>query len=259
MALTFLPFLFPGVPHVRCAFQCRGLTPPPAVSAPDADYAGGNLSLDVNDDAENVRARRRALAATLGVDDWVELRQVHGDALLFEPEPADPEQPSTLEADGAATSRPRRALMIKTADCQPILLADTSGRHVAALHAGWRGNRCNFPGSGVDRFCARYGISPRDVFAVRGPSLGPALAEFVNFDREWSEDFRPWFDEQTRCMDLWSLTRHQLRQAGLPVSHIYGLDICTFANPAFYSYRRNHACGRQASLIWTTAPAQADA
>ena len=182
---------------------------------------------------------------------------MHGDALLFEPDPADPEQPSTLEADGAATSRPRRALMIKTADCQPILLADASGRHVAALHAGWRGNRCNFPGSGVDRFCARYGISPRDVFAVRGPSLGPTLAEFVNFDREWSEDFRPWFDEQTRCMDLWSLTRHQLRQAGLPASHIYGLDICTFANPAFYSYRRNHACGRQASLIWMTTPAQA--
>ena len=99
MALTFLPFLFPGVPHVRCAFQCRGLTPPPAVSAPDADYAGGNLSLDVNDDPESVRARRRALAAMLGVDDWVELRQVHGDALLFEPDPADPEQPSTLEAD----------------------------------------------------------------------------------------------------------------------------------------------------------------
>ncbi|WP_367117320.1 laccase domain-containing protein [Desulfovibrio sp.] len=35
--------------------------------------------------------------------------------------------------------------------------------------------------------------------------------------------------------------------------------MCTFANSAFYSYRRNHACGRQASLIWTTVPAQADA
>ena len=250
MALTFLPFRFPGVPRVRCAFQCRGLTPPPAAAAPAPDYAGGNLSLDVGDDADDVRARRRALADALGVKDWVELRQVHGDALLFDPAPTDPDQASRLEADGAATDRPRRALMIKTADCQPILLADASGRHVAALHAGWRGNRCDFPGSGVARFCERYGIPPRDVFAVRGPSLGPAHAEFVNFEREWPDAFRPWFDERSRRMDLWSLTRRQLRQAGLPESHIYGLDLCTFANPAFYSYRRNPACGRQASLIW---------
>ena len=250
MDLTFLPFSFPGVPGVRCAFQCRGLIPPANAAGPAPDLAGGNLSLDVADDPGRVRARRRALAATLGVRDWVELRQVHGDAMLFDPPPADPDTASALEADGMTAASPGRALMIKTADCQPILLADASGRYIAALHAGWRGNRCNFPGSGAARFCARYNLSPRDVFAVRGPSLGPAFAEFVNFDTEWPDEFRPWFDERRRCMDLWSLTRHQLEQAGIPRENIYGLDFCTYANPNFYSYRRNRACGRQASLIW---------
>ena len=253
MDLTFLPFRFPGVPSVRCAFQCRGLTPPPAAQVPLSGYAGGNLSLETGEDPGPVRARRRALAAALGVDGWAELRQVHGDALIFDPDPTDPECAATREADGACATRPRLALMIKTADCQPVLLASASGRHIAALHVGWRGNRADFPGSGVARFCARYGLSPREVFAVRGPSLSPAHAEFVNFEREWPESFRPWFDEQSRRMDLWSLTRDQLRRAGLPASHIHGLDWCTFANPTFYSYRRNPACGRQAAFIWIDA------
>ena len=253
MDLTFLPFRFPGVPSVRCAFQCRGLTPPPAAQVPLSGYAGGNLSLETGEDPGPVRARRRALAAALGVDGWAELRQVHGDALIFEPDPTDPECAATREADGACATRPRLALMIKTADCQPVLLASASGRHIAALHVGWRGNRADFPGSGVARFCARYGLSPREVFAGRGPSLSPAHAEFVNFEREWPESFRPWFDEQSRRMDLWSLTRDQLRRAGLPASHIHGLDWCTFANPTFYSYRRNPACGRQAAFIWIDA------
>ena len=254
MDLTFLPFRFPGVPSVRCAFQCRGLTPPPSVTAPLPDYAGGNLSLDTGENPDYVRARRRALAAVLGVDGWAELRQVHGDALILEPDPTDPDHAATREADGACSSRPRLALMIKTADCQPVLLASASGRHIAALHVGWRGNRQNFPESGVARFCAQYELSPRDIFAVRGPSLGPAHAEFINFEREWPEAFRPWFDEQSRRMDLWNLTRHQLQQAGVPASHIHGIDYCTFANPVFYSYRRNPVCGRQAALIWIDAP-----
>ena len=89
---------------------------------------------------------------------------------------------------------------------------------------------------------------------MRGPSLGPARAEFVNFEREWSDGFRPWFDPATRTMDLWGLTRRQLQRAGLPERQIYGLDLCTASNNGqFFSYRREKRSGRQASLIWITA------
>ena len=248
MALTFLPFLFPGVPHVRCAFQCRGLTPPPAVSAPDADYAGGNLSLDVNDDPESVRARRRALAAMLGVDDWVELRQVHGDALLFEPDPADPEQPSTLEADGAATSRPRRALMIKTADCQPILLADASGRHVAALHAGWRGTLAGVVPHTLQAMTRLYGTRPaEDLAACIGPGISAAAFEV---GQEVADLFAgagfpmadiAYTDASTGKphIDLPAANRLQLLGSGLPPERICISGLCTYTRcDDFFSARR---------------------
>ena len=87
--------------------------------------------------------------------------------------------------------------------------------------------------------------------AVRGPSLGPARAEFIHFDTEWGADFRPWFQPESRTMDLWGLTRHQLMEAGLLSRHIFGVDICTASNPRLcFSHRHHPASGRQASLIW---------
>ena len=161
------------------------------------------------------------------------------------------EPPAFPKGDGLATDKPGIGLLIKTADCQPILLAHRSGRFVAGIHAGWRGNRCDFPGSGVRRFCEHYGVEPRELLAVRGPSLGPARAEFINFESEWGDAFRPWFDAGSRTMDLWGLTRWQLEQAGLLPRNIYGIDLCTAScNRQFFSYRCVKASGRQASVIW---------
>lgn len=243
MALNFIHFRFPGLSGVRCAFQTRT----PGVSGP----CGGNISWDVDDDPASVLENRRSLVRDLGLDAFAELHQIHTDNLVFDPAPVAPEDRAVMDADGMATTRPGLGLCIKTADCQPILLAHRDGRHIAALHAGWRGNRCDFPGSGVARFCEQYGLLPRDVLAVRGPSLGPAAAQFINFEREWGADFAAWFAAREQTMDLWSLTRAQLRAAGLPDSHIFGLDCCTATmNDLFFSYRRSRHCGRQASVIW---------
>lgn len=233
-----IPFAFPRLPNIGCVFTTAG---------------AGNLSLDVSLDTEGLRrtqASRHFLQRQLGFTDWVELKQVHGDKVLVDPEPTPLDEPSTLEADGSATATPRRALVIKTADCQPILLAHKSGKHVAALHVGWRGNVLDFPRSGVEAFCRAYDLRSEDVLAVRGPSLGPGAAEFVNFAKEWPERFRPWFDEATRTMHLWELTRAALESVGLRRNNIFGLDLCTQSLPElFFSFRRRDDV-RQMSLIW---------
>lgn len=245
MAITYIPFMFPGLPHVCCAFQTR------VGGHSQGAYGGGNLSFVTQDDRAAVEANRADLHHTLGLEHIAELSQVHGDDFHFEPKPVGIAQAPSLEGDGFATSQGRMGLMIKTADCQPILLAHKSGSCVAALHAGWRGNRSNFPGTAVQRFCQHYGIEACDVLAVRGPSLGPRMAEFINFSTEWNDSFSPWYDKNTRTMDLWSLTRFQLEQAGLLPAHIYGLDLCTQSmHEYFFSYRQEKQSGRQGSIIW---------
>lgn len=239
MDMTFLPFRFPGIDTVCCAFGGR---------------SAGNFSLDAPEartDPVPTAARRRNLPALLKVRAVAELKQVHGVRTLFEPTPWSAEKTTLTEADGMATQRKALALAIKTADCQPVLLAHTTGRVVAAAHVGWRGNRQNYPGRIVAELCARYDLDPADLSAVRGPSLGPAAAEFTGFDSEWGESFRPWFDASARTMNLWQLTRDQLVEAGLRPERIYSLDFCTASLPdAFFSYRRDRTCGRQLSLIW---------
>ena len=243
--IAYIPFAFPQVPGVHAAFHHRvgeGAAGPKEF---------GNISFDVGDDPDIVLENRRALKETLGFASWAELKQVHGAAFVPDAAPTRMECPGTLEADGQATDVPGLALLIKTADCQPVLLAHEDGGHVAALHVGWRGNRLAFPVSGVRAFCRRFGFSARELFAVRGPSLGPDKAEFVNAATEWPASFLKWYNPETRTMDLWGLTRAQLQEAGLLPERIFGIDRCTLSNPgAFFSHRGDPGSGRQASLIW---------
>ncbi|MDR2050738.1 MAG: polyphenol oxidase family protein [Deltaproteobacteria bacterium] len=234
-----IPFAFPGIPGVSCFFST-------------ALY--GDISLDAGRPGGEAAGRRAGLSRLLGFASWTELRQAHGDLLLKDPEPTPFDAPSDKEADGTCSSRPGQALLVKAADCQQILLAHKSGRYVAALHCGWKGNALDFPGKGLAAFCRAYALSPAEVLAVRGPSLGPGAAEFVNFELEWPERFRPWFNPATRNMDLWSLTRSQLLAAGLLPEHFFTLDLCTYTFSGeeagfLFSYRRGHA-GRQAALIF---------
>ncbi len=250
MDITAIPFSFPNVPKVHCLFQTR------VGGASQAAYGGGNVSYVTLDDATAVQSNRLALQEKIGCP-FSELSQVHGVEVLFEPQATLTEKARTQagdplpEADGQATKKTGLALMIKTADCQPILIAHTSGKYIMALHVGWRGNKSAFIALAIERFCEQYSVLPCDLFAVRGPSLGPSVAEFIHFSDEWGQDFLPWYDTVRKTMDLWSLTRHQLHSAGLPMQHIFGLDLCTYTmREHFFSYRQEKESGRQASLIW---------
>ncbi len=243
--IAFVPFVFPGVPQVGAAFTSR------LGGASRGAFSTANLSLDVGDDPAAVLANRRELQERLHFGDWTECRQVHGEVLLADPAPSPLEEPGTREADAMCTARPGQALVIKTADCQPILLAHASGKYIAAVHAGWRGNRLNLPGTAVARFCEAYGLAPAEVLAVRGPSLGPAAAEFTNFHEEFGVGFLDYYNAAARTVDLWRLTRDQLLSAGLLPQNVFGLGLCTRTmRDTFFSYRRDPGTGRQAGIIW---------
>ena len=238
LASGLIPFAFPGVPGVQCVFSTA---------------LAGNMSLEASngpDDLALTVQRRTSLMHQCGFARWAEVYQVHGDAIVENNGLETAELAPTAKADGHFTHTPGVALVIKTADCQPLLITRSDGKAVAALHVGWRGNALNLPGSGIARFCAEFACSPKDLFVVRGPSLGPGAAEFINFASEWPRDFLPWFNPESRTMNLWALTRHQLESAGVPPANIFSLDLCTHTHHStFFSHRRRHA-GRQTSLVW---------
>lgn len=239
MDLNTFWFQFRGLSDIHCLFQGRS-------AGTEND---GNISLLGGENLEKAKEARQALfelCAANGMDEWAELRQVHGNKVV---EAGNWE--ALPEADGIMTDRAGIGLMIKTADCQPLLFTHKSGKYIMAIHCGWRGNRMHFPYAATLVFCDRYKIHPRDIFVVRGPSLGPACAEFTNYDTEWGNLFDNWYDTTTKCMDLWTLAFSQLMRAGIPANHIFGIDLCTAANhERFFSWRRDKTRGRQASIIW---------
>lgn len=83
------------------------------------------------------------------------------------------ERTSALRGDGLLTSMPGWLLGVITADCVPVLVADTRTHAVGAFHAGWRGTLARIVEQGVATMKLRFGSRSEDLIAAIGPAIGP--------------------------------------------------------------------------------------
>ena len=102
-------------------------------------YRSLNCGLGSGDDPEAVGENRaRAVAACdLAPDSLCSAYQVHSASALAVSTPWKREDAPRVDA--MATATPGLALAILTADCVPVLLADSEAGVIGAAHAGWRG------------------------------------------------------------------------------------------------------------------------
>lgn len=217
---------------------------------PYDDGAGGgglNLGLHVGDDAGTVEQNRARLRAQLpGAPVW--LNQVHGANVV---DAADVD--GVPDADASFTTRPGVVCAIMTADCLPVLLADTAGAVVGAAHAGWRGLAQGVLQNTVARMRE---AGAADITAWLGPAIGPQAFEVGAEVRAAFADANPAaaaaFAAQRDgkyLADIYLLAR--LALGGCGVGQVSGGGFCTVADAArFYSYRRDRVTGRMASLVW---------
>ena len=102
-------------------------------------YGSLNAGQGSNDTPENVAENRKRVAQTLSIkpESLVSVYQVHSNnvAIVTEPWQAD----NRPKADSMVTNLPNLALGILTADCGPILFADSTSHVIGAAHAGWKG------------------------------------------------------------------------------------------------------------------------
>ena len=210
-------------------------------------YASLNLARHVEDDPQRVDENRRRLSSALALPDspqWLE--QTHSRRVL------DLDGDVSRDGDAAVTRRSGRVAVVLTADCLPVLFCDRRGSVVAATHAGWRG----LAGGILENTVAAMGVPAAELMAWLGPAIGPRHFEvgdevrdvFLRDLAQAEEAFRATRPGHWLC-DLYRLARLRLRRAGL--ERVFGGDRCTWSEAdAFFSYRREPRCGRQASLIW---------
>ena len=235
-------------------------------------YATLNLSLSVGDDPARVLENRRRLAAALGANpgDFVFARQVHGAGVRIVG-PADRGSGAfTLDdavpdTDALVTTSPDVVLAILTADCVPIVLHDPVAGVLACVHAGWRGTVARVPAAAVAAMQS-LGSRPSDILAGVGPAAAPARYQVgPDVHQAVTQAFGPAAATFLRpdpaapghwLLDLWSATRHVLREAGLPDPQIHTTPLPTGppGHGYFFSDRVARPCGRLALVARLRAP-----
>jgi YfiH family protein len=221
----------------------------------DGKGGGGlNLGMHCGDDLDAVRANRERLQAYLpGRPAWI--AQVHG-ADVVDACPVGPSQP-VRTGDASIATQSGLVCAILTADCLPVLFADLDGKVVGAAHAGWRGLAGGVLGETVR---AMRAAGAGEITAWMGPAIGPDAFEVGPEVREaflaalpgdaTAAAFRQISDQPVKFLaDIFTLARLMMARDG--ITRVHGGGMCTATAPQrFYSYRRDHVTGRQASLIW---------
>lgn len=210
-------------------------------------YAQFNLGLHVGDNAQTVIANRNNLSELLNLPNppvW--LNQTHSTTVKELTCPT----VDTLDADATVTDQEGVVCCVMTADCLPILLTDTAGEKISAVHAGWRGLADGILENAIGKFNHPViaWIGPAiswDAFEV-GAEILPLL-EVEGVDK--ATLFKPSAAPDKWFANLPLIAEHKMRNAG--VSEIFQSGQCTFTDQEhFYSYRRDGVTGRQATLIW---------
>lgn len=234
------------VPDWPAPANVRALSTTRAGGISVGSYANLNLGDHVADDPAAVAENRTRLRRYLPAEP-VWLKQVH------RADVADADRASSIpEADAAVARRVGAVCAVLTADCLPVLFCDHAGSVVAAAHAGWRG----LAGGVVEAAVAAMEVAPETVLAWLGPAIGPAAFEVGGEVREAFLAQNPAAEaafaaqpEGKWLADIFLLARLRLQKIG--VTAIYGGGVCTYTDATrFYSYRRDGATGRMASLVW---------
>lgn len=212
----------------------------------------GDLRVDLPD-AE--LAPRRAAVAPMP---WTWLDQVHGARVVTVTRPG---EHAGVAADAAVTAVAGATLAVHTADCAGVLFWSEAGEVapavIGAAHAGWRGLRDGVLEATVQ---AMEDLGGRSIRWRLGPCISPGAYEFGRADLDrmrerLGDQVEGRTIEGAPALDLRSAVQAALVGSGAEPADPNPLDVvCTASDPTYYSWRARADSGRQAAVIWMSAP-----
>lgn len=146
------------------------------------------------------------------------------------------------ETDGLITDQTNVALLIKFADCTPVVLFDPVKKVLASVHSGWRGTTQRISLNAIDKMINDFGCKRENLLAYLGPSIDidhyevgsevyEAFREFKNRDQFFSPKGEKY---QLSMLDA---NLDILRTAGIQEDNIDIERASTFTDPRLHSAR----------------------
>ena len=166
---------------------------------------------------------------------------MHTDTIVI----VDDSYQNNTRGDAMITTKKNIPLVIKTADCIPILLYDKENKVLALVHSGWKGTLNNIVGKTVSKMLDTYHSIPYNIEAYLYPSIRKCHFEIEDDVYQLFQDKITNVDTYTTkkgnkyYLDLQKIVIDSLHVLG--VTNIYDSGICTYCHhDEFHSYRYNH-------------------
>ena len=147
------------------------------------------------------------------------------------------------DTDGLVTDKKNIALLLKFADCTPIVLYDKKRKILSIVHSGWRGAQKRIPEKAIEKMKSEFKSNPKDIFAYIGPSIDidnyevgeevyNKFSDFNNREKFFKKINGTWH------LSMTSVNKEMLLENGIDEDNI---EICresTYNNLSLHSARR---------------------
>ena len=211
------------------------------------------------DDGENYKKLYESL--NLDYSKMMKIRhQIHSSFI----EKVDNENEIHTNIDGLLTDNKGISLVLRYADCTPILLYDTKKNIVGNIHSGWRGTTQKIGKKAVLKMIDEYGSNPEDIICCLGPCIQKC---HFKVDEDVKNIFEENFsymnnrniiekgeieeEKQKYYVDTTLINRLMLEEIGIKNENIIESKLCTVCHSdVFHSYRKDkEESGRNAAVI----------
>lgn len=171
----------------------------------------------------------------------VEGQQIHDDFIL----PLYPENIKMWKGDvvtgvdGFITREDHINILMRLADCVPVVLYDPEHAAVGVFHIGWRGAVKNLHVSGMERMVKRFKSEPTELLAWIGPSAGD---QYRSQDRPEQMDDEAWKEyisttKKGYKVNLVDYVKYSLKDAGMYIKNMTFDSTTTIDNDKLYSHQ----------------------
>jgi len=156
--------------------------------------------------------------------------------------------------DAMVTNLTNQFLMIRTADCTPVLFYDKTTEAIGAVHSGREGTRKNIVRELIKTMQAQYQSNPSKIEVWIGAGICKkhyqvSSSLWTEFAHSCQQDNIVLDESDAPFIDIQNVILQQLLQSGIKLENTRQNHICTYESEAFFSFRRDGTHNRQINLI----------
>jgi len=211
-----------------------------------------DIKLNIDTNIINIFSNKNieTILKELNLDKYYECKQIHSDIVNI----VDNNYINNTTGDALITNQKNIPLIIKVADCIPIILYDKEQHVLALVHSGWKGTLNNITNKTIDIMIKNFNSKINNISVYIYPSIRKCHfeveADVYSLFKDKIKDIDKYTTQNQNkyYIELQSIIKDNLNNLG--ITNIIDTNICTYCNHnIYYSYRYNHTDKRNILLV----------